>query len=155
MSSGGNRGNQDYDATGGILTGLGTGLTAGEIKMYNQSTWFSVKQWKTYSQSFNGNGYTGGKNASALELSRGFKWAGRGLGAYSAWSTYNQYRNNEISGGSALIEESSNVYSTFGGLPGAAWGVGWEGGRAITKTDWYQDWKNKYWYPWRYEHFGY
>lgn len=53
------------------------------------------------------------------------------------------------------MEKSSNAYSTFGGLYGAAWGVGWEAGRVITKTGWYQDWKNRYWYPWRYEHFGY
>jgi hypothetical protein len=144
-----------YDYTGGFLTGVGTGLTAGEIKMFNQNSWFSIKKWTTYSQNFNGNGATGGKVASALKISNQIKWAGRGLGAYNGLSILNQYRNNEISGFSALMEESSNAYSTFGGLHGAAWGVGWEGGRAITKTDWYQNWKKEYWYPFRYEHFGY
>ena len=149
------KGNEEYDATGGILTGLGTGLTAVEIKMYNQSTWFSVKQWKTYNQSFNGNGYTGGKNASARELSRGFKLGGYGLGTYSAWSVNNQYNNGELSTSGMVMEQTSNLYSTFGGIYGAGWGIGWEAGRAISKTDWYQDWLNKSWYPWRYKNLGY
>ena len=34
----------NYDVTGAVLTGIGTGLTAAEIKMYNQTTWFSLKQ---------------------------------------------------------------------------------------------------------------
>lgn len=147
--------NQGYDATGGVLTGFGTGLTAAEIKMFNQTTWFSVKQWKTYSQNFNGNGYTGGKIASALKISTGFKWAGRGLGAYNAWSINEQYREGNLNTSGMVMEQSSNLYTVVGGAYGAAWGIGWEGGRAITKTNWYQDWKNEYWYPWRYEHFGY
>jgi hypothetical protein len=46
------------------------------------------------------------------------------------------------------VEHGSNAFSTFSGLfggswgpYGAAWGVGWEMGRAITTIPAYQDWK--------------
>ncbi|MET3028389.1 RHS repeat-associated core domain-containing protein [Flavobacterium sp. UW10123] len=146
---------QEYDPMGGILTTIATGFALVDYKMFNKDTWYSIKKMKTYSQSFNGNGYTGGKIASASRISTGFKIAGYGLGTYNAWSINKQYNNGELSTSSMVIEQSSNLYSTLGGTYGVAWGIGWEGGRTITKTIWYQDWKNNYWYPFREEHLGY
>lgn len=145
----------NYDNTGLVTTGLGTAFTAAEIKMYNPNNWYSLKQLKTYGQNFNGNGATGGKVASALKISKGFKVAGYGFGAYSGISTLNQYRHNEINSFTLVSEEASNAYSTFGGLYGAAWGIGWEGGRWITYREFYQVWKQESWLPWRMEHWGY
>ena len=146
---------EEYDPKGSVLTAIGSGIALGEYKMFNKDTWYSLKMMRTYNQSFNGNGYTGGKIASALKISKGFNWLGKGLGVYNAKSTLDQFNNNQIDETHFIIEEVSNGYSTLGGLPGAAWGIGWEGGRAITKTGWYQDWKHEHWYPFRYEHFGY
>jgi hypothetical protein len=53
------------------------------------------------------------------------------------------------------MEEASNGYSTFGGIYGASWGIGWEMGRTITEFDWYQDFKKEVWYPWRQKNLGY
>jgi hypothetical protein len=48
------------------------------------------------------------------------------------------YRNGEISQGTMAMEQTSNVISKFGGVYGAAWGVGWEMGRAITSIPSYR-----------------
>ena len=146
---------EEYDPKGSVLTAIGSGIALGEYKMFNKDTWYSLKMMRTYNQSFNGNGYTGGKIASALKISKGFNWLGKGLGVYNAKSTLDQFNNNQIDETHFIIEEVSNGYSTLGGLPGAAWGIGWEGGRAITKTGWYQDWKHEHWYPFRYEPVSY
>jgi len=83
------------------------------------------------------------------------KWAGRGLGVINAYSIETQYRNGQIGSSSRLLEQGTNVFSTFGGIPGASWGVGWEIGRGITSFDWYQDWKRETFLPWRKEKLGY
>jgi hypothetical protein len=143
------------DASGLGLAFAGAGLTAGEVKMFNANSWYSLKQMKTYSQSFNGNGYTGGKIAHAQTISTTLKWTGRALGAYNALSINDQYTSGELSNDRMVIEQGSNLYSTFGGIYGAAWGVGWELGRTISTFGWYQDFKQNTWYPWRQEHLGY
>ncbi|KRD11546.1 hypothetical protein ASE21_07510 [Flavobacterium sp. Root901] len=145
----------EYDSTGAVITTMGTAFAIGEYKMFNKETWYSIKKWKTYGQHFNGNGATGGKVALASRVSTGFKIGGYGLGTYNAWSINNQYNNGELNTSGMIMEQSSNLYATFGGTYGVAWGIGWEGGRAITKTTWYQQWKNDYWYNFREEHFGY
>nr|WP_315224923.1 RHS repeat-associated core domain-containing protein [uncultured Flavobacterium sp.] len=144
-----------YNSTGSALTAFATSLTIGEMKMYNESTWFSVKKMKTYSQNFNGNGYTGGKIASALRIAKGIKWTGRTLGAYNAWNIADDYSEGKINGITFATEQSSNLYSTLGGTYGAAWGIGWEAGRWITYRKTYQQWKQDTWYPWRKENLGY
>lgn len=145
----------DYDSKGAILTGIGTGVALGEYKMFNKDTWYSIKKMKTYNQSFNGNGATGGKVASALKISKTMQWGGRAIGAYNAWSTYDSYSNNQINGFTFAIEETSNAYSTFGGTNGVCWGIGWEIGRWTTSWDAYQKWKRETVLPWRREKLGY
>lgn len=146
----------EYDFTGLLITGLGTSISWTQNKMFNSKTWYSIKQMKVYSQVFNGNGATGGKVASALRISDRFKWLGRSVGAYNAWSNFDAYSNGKIGGFTLATEQTSNVISTFApGLYGAAWGIGWEAGRSITKIDSYQDWKQSTWLPYRKEKLGY
>ena len=144
------------DGSSGIESALfGAGLSVGQAKMYNQNSWFSIKQWKTYSQTFNGNGSTGGRVASAKTVSNTFKWTGRGMGAYSAYSTNQDYQNGEINAIQMTLDQTSNALSTFGGIYGASWGIGWEMGRGITNWNSYQEWKQDNWLPWRYKNLGY
>lgn len=150
-----NYNSNNYDNTGLVTTGLGTAFTAAEIKMYNPNNWYSLKQLKTYGQNFNGNSATGGKISMAKRVSTGFKIGGYSLGAYNATTTFMDYRNGKIGIQSLITEQASNAYSTFGGMYGAAWGVGWEGGRWITKREFYQVWFQESWLPWRIEHWGY
>ena len=42
------------------------------------------------------------------------KWAGRGLGAYNAFNIEAQYRNGQIGSSSRVLEQGTNVFSTFG-----------------------------------------
>ena len=47
-------------------------------------------------------------------------------------------------------------FMNFGQREGGSYiGIGWEVGRAVSKTDWYQDFKENYWYPYRLIKFGY
>ena len=73
--------------------------------------------------------------------------AGYVLGAYNAYKIYDDYeKGGEKNTAWYTIDELSNLYSTAGGLYGAAWGVGWEGGRIITNTNAYQEVKFNFWY---------
>ena len=42
-----------------------------------------------------------------------------------------------MSSSQRYIEHGSNLITTFGGIFGAAWGIGWESGRAITSIPGY------------------
>ncbi len=137
----------------GVATGLGWEPivgTAGAIasEMYfskKYGTWMG-KNFKIYQQSWGGNGATGGKNKFAKNTSNAIKWGGRALGAWSAYTINEQRRNGEVSNMQWGLEQSSNAYSTLGGIYGAAWGVGWELGRTITNEEWYQVAKFNFWY---------
>jgi len=83
------------------------------------------------------------------------KWLGRGMGAYNAYSLMEDYQAGNIGDVRFYSDQGSNAVSTLGGLYGAAWGVGWEGGRKITETESYQSWKQQTWLPFRKEVLGY
>jgi RHS repeat-associated protein len=119
------------------LAGLGYGASYGETKMFSEKagSWFSMQQWKTYSQKFKGNQYAGSVK-TAKNISRGFKGFGYGIGLYSE---YGILTDDDISNRDKAVETGSNIISTFGGLHGAAWGIGWELGRRVTQTDWYNN----------------
>ena len=53
------------------------------------------------------------------------------------------------------LDQTSNALSTFGGIYGASWGIGWELGRGITNLNSYQEWKQNTWLPWRNVNLGY
>ncbi len=108
-------------------------------------TWMG-KNFKIYNQAWGGNVYTGGKNKFAKTTHNAIKWTGRALGAWNAYSISEQRRSGNISNMQWTLEQGSNAYSTLGGIYGAAWGIGWELGRSITNTSWYQETKFNFWY---------
>ena len=68
-------------------------------------------------------------------ISRGLKVFGFGI---ALWSESNILNDKKMSIEQKGIETGSNVISTFGGIYGAAWGIGWESGRVITQIPWYR-----------------
>lgn len=137
-------------SNGGGITIAGTaGAVAGEM-FYSKTygTWMG-KNFKMYQQTFHGNGSVGGMNKFGRTTSNAIKWGGRILGAWNAFSINEQRRNGQIDNAQWSTEQGSNAISTLGGIYGAAWGVGWEAGRSITKTEWYQKAKfNMYYNYW-------
>lgn len=108
-------------------------------------TWMG-KNFRLYNATWGGNGFTGGKNSFGKTTSNTIKWAGRALGAWNAYSINEQRRDGKINDSQWFLEQSSNAFSVFGGIYGAAWSLGWEFGRIITNTQEYQEFKFNYWY---------
>ena len=133
----------------------GAAASVGEELYYSEKygTWMG-KNFKLYKQTWGGNRFTGGKNKFAKKTSKFFERAGRVIGFASAASIYKQWYKEEINTRQFLAEESSNLYSSLGGLIGAAWGIGWELGRAFTQTEWYQEKKFNYYYDWWESQYG-
>ncbi|MBK7376819.1 MAG: RHS repeat-associated core domain-containing protein [Chitinophagaceae bacterium] len=122
-----------YSTIGGTLA------TNASNYYFNAEGWYSYSQNKFYSHSFYGNQYTNGGRGAAASTSRFLNRIGYGFGAWNAFSINAQYRNGEIGAGRMRIEQSSNIISTFGGIYGAAHGVGWEAGRAISTIPSYRE----------------
>jgi hypothetical protein len=80
-----------------------------------------------------------GRLAHGRNFSKGLSAIGNALGVYNALSIEEQYSSGQISGVQRWTEQGSNVISTVGGIYGAAWGVGWEAGRAITNIPGYHE----------------
>jgi len=135
-SSGSNKNGSNYSFS--WMAALGTGADAGEFLLHNKRGWYSLKQNKFYSPKFHGNQYTGGRVKFAKTNSLRLARVGYGLGVWGAFDINRQYMNEEISRSQMRIEQTSNLISTVGGIYGAAWGVGWEGGRYITSIPWYR-----------------
>jgi len=135
------QGGPGWEAYAGAAASVGSELYYS--KTYG--TWMG-KNFKIYQQTWGGNGIAGGKNKFGKTTSNGFKWAGRLVGAYSGYRTIEQRVNGEIGTGWMLAELGTTGVSTFGGLYGAAWGIGWEAGRFITSMEWYQEAKFNFWY---------
>gem|GEM_PF-941108 len=108
-------------------------------------TWMG-KDFKMYKQTWGGNGVTGGKLKFGKKVSTGIKIGGYGLGIWNAYKIDQQNRTGQISDWQMYMEQGSNLITTVGGLYGAAWSVGWELGRALTKMEWYQEAKFNFWY---------
>lgn len=132
--------NESSTISGLGLAGLGLGLSYGETKMFNKANWFDLAKGRSYSQRYYGNQYRGAEDIKAAKglsqtASRGLKFFGWGIGL---WSQFNIFNDNKMSTSQKRIETGSNAISTFGGLYGAGWGVGWETGRVLTQQDWYR-----------------
>jgi RHS repeat-associated protein len=125
----------------------GGAASIGSEMFYSKTygTWMG-KNFKMYQQSFHGSGSVGGMNKFGKTTSNAIKWGGRLVGAYSGYKTIEQRVNGEIGTGWMSAELGTTAISTFGGLYGASWGVGWELGRAVTTLDAYQEFKFNLWY---------
>jgi len=128
------------------LAFLGAIVDKSKEKLFNKNTWLAVTKLKTYSQSFRGNQYV--NKSLSRGASTALKWAGRALGAYNSYDLYNQYKSGEMGKTQFAIEETVNGYVTLG-PGGAPIGIGWELGRMISKTEWYDNLKERYWFPFR------
>ena len=79
---------------------------------YNSNTWIG-KNGITYSHSFHGNQYTGGRLSYARNLSRGLKVGGGLLSAYQLASTYNDWQSGQMTDGQAF---ESGLVGTIGAM---------------------------------------
>jgi len=130
-------GEKTEGSAGLLLAGVGIGLSSGEHIMFNEKTWFSVKTFKTYSQSWGGNGATGGKLKVAKEFSSKFK---KGVWAFGVFNSIIIAHDESLSRLQKGIEQTSNVITTFAPAPfSVGWTIGWESGRIISKNDWYRE----------------
>ena len=130
-----------WEVYAGTLTTIGNELYYSE----RYGTWMG-KNFKIYKQTWGGNGITGGKNKFAKTISDRIALVGKALGAWNAASIELERRNGEISNTQWVLEQGTNAYSTLGGIPGLAWGIGWELGRFTTGMEWYQEFAYRYWY---------
>lgn len=146
------------DGEQGMIVAIISGtLGVGSELLYDKKTnqWYSTTQKKYFSSKFYGNQYTPKQKAvvkKAGRLEKGAKIIGliNGLRIAADWA------RDDISTGWFITEEASNAFSTFGGVYGAAWGIGWELGRLITEQDWYNNAKEQWIYEqWRKENLGY
>lgn len=136
-----NGGGPGWEAYAGAAASIGSEMFYS--KTYG--TWMG-KNFKMYQQTWGGNGFTGGKLKFGKKVSSGFKIGGYGLGLWNAYSVNSQHSSGQITDRQMYMEQGSNVLTTIGGLYGAGWGVGWELGRAISNTGWYQEAKFNFWY---------
>lgn len=139
----------------GLSSGLfytSTALAASSELFYSKyfNSWMG-KNGKFYSQDWGGNKYTGSMNKFARATSLNIGLAGKVIGGWNLYSTYKYYDSGEISSKEFLLEEGVNVFSLFGGVYGAAWGIGWEAGKYVTNQSWYQQTKYRFWYN-RWQH---
>jgi hypothetical protein len=133
----------------GMMAEYGQGFSYSKNSRFHNTGWRDFRTGNRYGHSFYGNQYTTtprlSKNSSLL-----LNITGKGLGVIGYASIIKDYRTsvmiNPQSQEKALlnlrIEAASNTISTFGSLPGAAWGIGWETGRVITQQPEYRKFVN-------------
>jgi hypothetical protein len=134
---------------------VGLGATAASEIYFSKDfgTWMGRK-FKIYNQEWGGNQYTGGKKKFAKGISNKFSIAGKITGLGGMIIIFKDYKTEKIDGYQFIMEEASSAYSTFGGLYGAAWSVGWEAGRYVTQQIWYQKVKFQFFYNWWQRQYG-
>ncbi len=128
----------------GLFTGGGQALAqvkANDIYNYGTRT-MSAEQ------------ITAQNRATMTKVSNVMRYGGYGFGALNAGSIHSQYGGN-WSNPQHIGEQVSNFISTAGGKFAIPWTIGWESGRAVTNTSWYQEWKQETWLPYRQNTFGY
>lgn len=148
------------DYNGIVMAVINSGLSYGEMKLFNEKTWLNIRNMKIYKQGFYGNRYMNeqmvkGLKAESLKASKSLGRLGLVLTVASGIGTGFECYNGNISFDKFAIEEIGNGLSALPWLYGAAWGVGWESGRLISQTESYQDFKYYYFLPWRMNYLGY
>ncbi len=132
---------------------VGSALTATGHAKYGGGVWRG-NNGKYYSTNWGGNQWTGGRSVAKFS-STALRATGTAFGAVNYLGIGVQYANGYIGGGRFIAELGSNTATTFGGLAGVAWGIGWESGRVLTSTRTYQNWKQNSWLPYRRRIWGY
>ena len=116
----------------------GTATSVGSHLTFNRSGWYSFSQSKFYSPRFHGNQYTAGGQKAAKATSVKLTRLGYGIGLYNMYDINMQYQKGQIGQAQLITEQGMNAISTFGGIYGAAAGVGWELGRGVSSIPWYR-----------------
>jgi RHS repeat-associated protein len=133
----------------GMMAEYGQGFIYEAGSNFHSNGWLDFQTGNRYSDRFYGNQHTTTPRL-AKNTSRLLNFAGKGLGVIGYVSIVKDYREsimiNPQTQEKALlnlrVEAASNTISTFGGLPGAAWGIGWESGRLITQQPSYRRFVN-------------
>ncbi|MEA4974539.1 MAG: hypothetical protein VB046_02270 [Paludibacter sp.] len=139
---------QKYQFPSQLFAGL-SATTASEI-FYSDffGTWMG-KDFKfrtIHGRTGNGNQHVGGKYKFGKAMSNVFKWVNWGVTGYNAIDLIKQrYIDETINDYQFVSEETSNGLSVIP-IWGTVWGAGWEIGRSITYTSWYQKSTFQYWY---------
>ena len=115
------------------------GATASELYYSEKLGIWMGRNFKLYKLTWGGNRFVGGKFKFGKKTSKNISRLGYLLGLYNAINIYNQYKNNKISASEMIIEEFVNGLGTAGGLYGASFNLGWELGRVVSTTNWYQN----------------
>ena len=138
-----------WEIYAGALTTIGNELYYSET----YGTWMG-KNFKIYKQNWGGNGITGGKNKFAKATANRIALLGKALGFWNAAVIEIERQKGEINSTQWVLEQGTNAFSTYGGIPGLAWGIGWELGRFTTGMEWYQESTYRYWYNYWEKRYG-
>lgn len=113
-------------------------FTAGEEMMFskNFNTWMG-KDFKIRSQNWGGNRAAGGKFKFAQSTSKGIGLAGKFLGFWGLYNTYQDGRQGVTTPLQTSANAISNLVGIFGGLYGASWSFGWEMGKNYGPSKWF------------------
>ena len=135
------------EAKGLLLAELG--MYAAQSAKYGKNSGATVRFFTNSGKTFNPKIYSTGWGGGSVSKIKTYKIPGvskivgkafgPALGLYNANDLKNQYQNGKINGVQLGIEQTSNAFSTFGGIHGAAWGIGWESGRTITSIPGYHE----------------
>jgi hypothetical protein len=119
--------------SGVALSGFVYSLTSDFMR--NDKFWLG-RNFKFYDTNWGGNGVTGGKNKYAAKWSNLTGSVGTILGVYGAYTTYEDYTNDVLSGAGAAYIGTTDA-AGLRNIYGAAYSIGTSGGRAIVESDWY------------------
>jgi hypothetical protein len=131
---------QGTNSTGGVDgTFVAGALVAGaEHATYSKEfgTWMG-KDLKIRSQTWGGNGITGGKNSFAKSTSGAIGIAGKVVGAYSMYNSYSKWQNGDINNALFVGDMVSGLVGMFGGVYGASWSIGYDLGKSYGPSKWF------------------
>ena|GEM_PF-2869143 len=126
---------------------VGSGPTSAGAAQYGGGSWLGTNG-RYYSNSWGGNGfkfkYSVGTRSYAKYSSKLLNRSGSVFGVPNMMYNLSNVRSGYKSGNAAttriaISESFSAGIGAFGGVPGIGWTVGWETGRSLSKTNWYNN----------------
>lgn len=117
---------------------IGTLLSGAEHTMYSREfgTWMG-KDMQIRSQTWGGNGITGGKNSFAKSTSGAIGLVGKAVGVYSMYGSYNKWQDGQINNTLFVGDMASGLVGMFGGIYGASWSIGYDLGKSYGPSTWF------------------
>ncbi len=130
----------DASYEGLALSSVALGMSVGEKVVKGPTFRLFNNKGANFSPKLYTSGWLGGSAGKIKTYGvakTGLSVLGKFIGAYNAYSVNEQYKSDQISKGRMQIEQASNLFSTFGGIYGASWGIGWELGKLYGPSKWY------------------